>query len=269
MNEHDQQRIQAYLQSITYKHQIENNAKIIKLPFITGIQFPTKSQQPWPRRFFYSLEFYAYNISPSEAKARIEDYLRFNPQEYVLHVFSHNLAAHLTAYRNLGFLHAWSNAIMEYKLSSGKTHRPFPEGVMVKQIKSIEDVSAVNAIEPDFPSSALSLHSENIHNYLAAYQDEICAKSQIITENPKYAYIADMFTHANFRRKRISASLLHTMHKTARQKNAEYTLLKPSKMTRDIELYQRYGYQEVQPIAFLVPATSPLDLPSSLTLLPK
>jgi predicted acetyltransferase len=69
-----------------------------------------------------------------------------------------------------------------------------------------------------------------------------------------------MFTHANYRRKRISASLLHTMHKKAREKQAEYTLLIPSKMTRDIELYQKYGYQEAQPIAFLVPAKSPVEL---------
>lgn len=258
MNEQDQNRVQAYLQSITYKYQIENNAKIIKLPHITGIQFPRKSQQPWPRSFSYSLEFYAYDISPAEVKTRIEDYIRFNPQEYVINVFSKNLSPMLTAYRNLGYLHAWTNSIMEYKLSTGKKHRPFPEGTKICRIKTIEDVSAVNVLEPDYPASALSLHSENIHNYMASYQNEVCAKSQLITENKKYAYIADMFTHANYRRKRISASLLHTMHKRAMEKQAEYTLLIPSKMTRDIELYQRYGYQEVQPIAFLVPANSPL-----------
>ncbi len=260
MNEQNQHRIQAFLQSITYKYQIENNAKIIKLSNITGIQFPGKSQQPWPRSFSYSLEFFAYDISPAEVKARITDYLKYNPQEYVLNVFSSNLSPVLTAYRNLGYLHAWTNSIMEYKLSTGKKHRPFPNGLDINQIETIKDVSAVNAIDPDYPTSALSLHSENIHNYMAAYQLEICAKSQIITENQKYAYIADMFTHANYRRKRISASLLHTMHKKAREKQAEYTLLIPSKMTRDIELYQRYGYQEVQPIAFMVPAKSPLEL---------
>ncbi|MAT41638.1 MAG: hypothetical protein CL609_04800 [Anaerolineaceae bacterium] len=260
MNEQDQHRIQAFLQSITYKYQIENNAKIIKLPHITGIQFPGKSQQPWPRRFYYSLEFYVYDISPAEVKAQISDYLRLNPQEYVINVFSSNMSPVLTAYRNLGFLHAWTNTLMEYKLSTGKKHRPFPEGLEINQIKTIEDVSAVNALDPDYPTSALSLRSENIHNYMAAYQNEVCAKSQIITEHPKYGYIADMFTHANYRRKRISASLLHTMHKKAREKQSEYTLLVPSKMTRDIELYQRYGYQEAQPIAFLVPAKSPVEL---------
>jgi GNAT superfamily N-acetyltransferase len=259
VNEHDQHRIQAYLQAISYKYQIENNAKIIKFPHITGIQFPSKSQQPWPRNFQYHLEFYAYNVSPVEVKAHIEDYLRFNPQEYILKVFSSNLAPLLTAYRNLGYLHAWTNTLMEYKLSTGKEHRPFPEGVKIDQIQSIEDIASVNVLDPDYPTSALSLHSENIYNYMASYHDEVCAKSQIITENPKYAYIADMFTHANFRRKRISASLIHTMHKKAREKQAVYSLLIPSKMTRDIELYQRYGYQEVQPIVLLVPAQSPVE----------
>jgi len=255
----EQQRIQAYLQSITYKHQIESNAKIIKLQNITGIHFPYKNQQPWPRNFFYNLEFYAYDLPPLQVKEQIQDYLKIQPEEYILNIFSSNLTAVLAAYRNLGFLHAWTNIIMEYKLSTGQKHRPFPEGLEINRINSIEEISAVNAIGPDFPTSTLSLHGEHIHNYMASFENEICAKSQIVTNHPKFAYIADMFTHPNFRRKRISASLLHTMHKKAREENIAYTLLTPSKMTRDIELYQRYGYQEVQSMARIIPLKSPID----------
>lgn len=255
----EQQRFQAYLQSVTYKHQVESNAKIIKLKNITGIQFPYKNQQPWPRKFSYSLEFYVFDVPPAQVKEQIHNYLKIHPEEYILKIFSSNLPAVIAAYRNLGYQHAWTNVIMEYKLSTGKKHRPFPEGLEISRINSIEEISAVNAIGPDFPTSTLTLHGEHIHNYMAAFEQEICAKSQIITINPRFAYIADMFTHPNFRRKRISASLIHTMHKKAREQEKVYSLLVPSKMTRDIELYQRYGYQEVQSMARLVPIRSPVE----------
>lgn len=259
MSAHEEQRINAYLEAISYKVQLETNAKIIKLPHITGIQYPYKSKQVWPRNFEYSLEFYVYDVSPLEAKEQIENYLKVQPQEYILNVFSSNLPVLLTAYRNLGYQHAWSNVLMEYKLSTGKKHRPFPESVEVLEMKDIEDVSAVNALEPDFPTSALALRGEHIHNFMAKFDGKLCAKSQSISVNKKFNYIADMYTHPNYRRKRVSASLLHTMHKTARTVNAEYSLLLPSRMTRDIELYQRYGYHEVQPIGVVVPMYCPLN----------
>jgi ribosomal protein S18 acetylase RimI-like enzyme len=244
--------VKAYLDAITYKYQVENNAEIIQLDQVLGIRYPQWLPQPWPRSFNYQLEFFTGDYPPPQVKNQILTFLKNNHEEYIVNIFSEKLHQLIPAYRDQGYLHAWSNILMFRKLPAHeKISRP--SGVEIKLVKTIRDVSLVNTIEPDYPSSTNGLDDPSIHNLAAFYQGEVCAKAQVITLNGKFAYIADIFTHPDFRRRGISTTLLQEMHQIALKAGKSMSILVPSKMTREFDLFHKFSYQVLIEMALLVP----------------
>jgi len=182
--------------------------------------------------------------------------LKKNPGEHVVNIFSEKLHQLIPSYRDLGYLHAWSNILMTRKLSL-KEPINNPIGGEVKIIKNIQDVALVNSIEPDYPSSTNGLDDLAIHNLMAFYKGEVCAKAQVITLEGKYAYIADIFTHPDFRRRGISTILFQEMHQIALKAGKSMSILVPSKMTREFDLFQKFSYQSLIEMALLVPEYPP------------
>jgi len=242
----------AYVKAITYKYQIENKAEIINLEHVIGIEYPQVLTQPWPRAFNYHVEFFTGENPPSQVKQSIQNHFKKGSEEHVLNIFSDKLNQLIPAYKGQGYLHAWSNVLMVRKLSP-KDKKNYPSEIVVKKIQTFQDVSLVNSIEPDYPSSTNGLDDPIIHNLMAFYKGKICAKSQLITSRGKYAYIADIFTHPEFRRKGISTALMQEMHQIANAAGNSMAILVPSKMTREFDLFQKFSYTPLIEIALLVP----------------
>ena len=252
------QRVEAYLDAIQYKYKTESKAKIVSLGHVIGIYQPQSIVQPWPRSFQYHLEFFSSDQSPAKVQTEIGDYLKENPQEYVLTIFSDQLNTVIPAYKANGYLHAWNNVLMEHKLQSGLSDVQLPIDVEIRDIRTTQDVSAINALDPDYPSSTNGLEDESIINLMVLYRGEVSAKAQALILKPPFAYIADMYTQPRYRRKGLSAALLQKIHYIAQRKGCKQMILMPSKMTREIELYQKYTYQEVNQMALLIPTYSAL-----------
>jgi GNAT superfamily N-acetyltransferase len=248
--------VKAYIEAITYKYKIETNANILNLDQVIGIHYPQLLSQPWPRSFTYRLEFYTGDNPPSRVKHQILNFLQTEPEEHIINVFSEKLNQLIPSYRDYGYQHAWTNIMMNRKLSpSEKINRA--AGVEIKPIKNIQDVALVNTIEPDYPCSTNGLDDPGIYNLMAFYKGEVCAKAQMITTEGKFAYIADIFTHPNFRRRGISTSLLQEMHQIAIASGKSSSVLIPSKMTREFDLFQKLDYHSLIEIALLVPDQKP------------
>ncbi|MBE0688426.1 MAG: GNAT family N-acetyltransferase [Anaerolineaceae bacterium] len=244
--------VKAYFDAITHKFQVENHAEIIELEQVLGIQYPQMMTQPWPRAFNYRLEFFSGENPPSQVKNQILAYLQNKPEEHVVNIFSEKLNQLIPAYRDQGYLHAWSNILMFRKLPL-REKNTLPSGVEIKLITTIQDVSLANSIEPDYPCSTKGLDDPTIHNLMAFFQGEVCAKAQVITLPGKFAYIADIFTHPDFRRKGISTTLLQEMNQIALGAGNSMSILVPSKMTREFDLFQKFSYQILIEMALLVP----------------
>jgi hypothetical protein len=242
----------AYLEAISYKFQIENKANIIKMDEVLGIQYPQLLVQPWPRQFNYRLEFFTGANPPSHVKNEIDKLLHEKPEEYVINIISDKLEQLIPAYRGYGYAHAWSNIIMEKKLSTKEKHT-LPAGVEIKTIHTIQDVSLVNSMDPDYPCSTISLMDPIIHHLMAFYNGKVCAKAEMVLLDGKFAYIADIFTHPDFRRRGISTALMQEMHKIAMTAGKSISILVPSKMTREIDLFNRLDYKPMIEFALLVP----------------
>lgn len=250
-----QPAVAAYLQAISYKYQTENKAKVIKMNEVLAIQYPQQLVQPWPRQFNYRLEFFTGANPPSHVKTEIHKFLQDKPEEYVINIISDKLAQIIPSYRGYGYLHAWTNIIMSRKLSI-KEKQTIPTGVEIKPIQSIQDVSLVNAIEPDYPCSTIGLDDLAIQHFMAIYKGRICAKAEMVLLGGKFVYIADIFTHPDFRRRGISTALMQEMHKIALEAGKSIAILVPSKMTREYDLFGRLDYQPLIEFALLVPEQS-------------
>lgn len=260
MNPTDQALVQAYVKSVLYKYSIEAKAKTVDLGSVTGIQYTRPFQQPWPRSFQYQLEFFAADESPAAVCAKIDAYCRTDPCEYVLNVLSGNPGLLIPGYKDIGYLHAWNNAIMRRKLSlKHKNVEPSPE-VAVHPICSTKDIAAVNLLQPELRVSRFGLKDPGMINLYATFQGQTGAKAQGIIADPSFLYVADIFTHPDFRRRGLSAALLQTLHQIGIEKGCKYAILLPSKKTGEFELFQRFSYSEAVTIAQLVPEKSPLGL---------
>ena len=244
--------VAAYLEAISYKFQTENKATVAKMDEVLAIQYPQLLVQPWPRQFNYRLEFFTGANPPSHVKSEINKFLQDKPEEYVLNIVSDKLAQLIPAYRGYGYLHAWTNIIMSKKLSI-KEKQTIPSVVEIKPILNMQDVSLVNSIEPDYPCSTIGLEDQVIQHFMAFYKGKICAKAEMVLLNGSFVYIADIFTHPDFRRKGISTALMQEMHKIALKAGKSTAILVPSKMTREYDLFGRLGYQPLIEFALLVP----------------
>lgn len=244
--------VKAFIEAITYKYQVENNAEIINLEQVLGVRYPQWITHPWPRSFNYQLEFFTGDTPPAQVKKHVLSYLKNNPEEHIVNIFSDKLHQLILSYRDLGYLHAWSNILMSRKISPKESAKK-TVGVEIKIIKNVQDVALVNSIEPDYPSSTNGLDDPAIHNLMAFYQGDVCAKAQVITLEGKYAYIADIFTHPDFRRRGISSYMMQEMHQIALNEKKNLAILVPSKMTREIDLFQKFSYEGLIEMALLVP----------------
>lgn len=251
--------VEAYFEAISYKNKVENKAEIIDLDQVRGIKYPQWMTQPWPRTFNYQLEFLTGDYPPSLVKNLILNFLKTNPEEFIVSIFSEKLNQLIPAYRDQGFLHAWSTILMFRKIH-GHEKKSFPSGIEIKLIKTSRDVALANTIDPDNPCSTNGLDDPAIHNLMAFYKGQVCAKAQLINLPGKFAYIADIFTHPNFRRRGISTTLLQEMHQIGLNAGKSMSVLVPSKMTKEFELFQKFSYQALIEMALLVPKNPPISV---------
>lgn len=245
--------VTAYLEANFYKYSLEYKARPFQLESVCGIEYQQKMQHPWPRRFDYQLEFFAGEVSPNLVNDKIRRFIGDSPREFVLNVFTSNLNFLIPGYRDIGFQHAWNNTLMTTKLKAKKAISTLSAEIEIEQMQSVQDIATVNAMEPEFPASTRSLNDPNVINFYATYDGQVVAKAQAIIVEPSFLYISDMFTSPAFRRKGLSAALLETLHRIGLERGCQNAILVPSRMTREIELYQKFAYTELVPIALLVP----------------
>jgi GNAT superfamily N-acetyltransferase len=259
VNPIDQKIVHAFLNSLFCKFENESTASIMDLGEVKGIQYIQALAQPWPRKFQYRLEFFATETSPSQVFERIQSCCADDPQEYVLNVISKNVNVLIPGYKDIGFMHAWNNAIMLHKLSGHEKNMETSENCEVFSVQNAQEVADINALGPEHPMNISGLSDACIFNLYATYKGDIGAKAQAIIVDPQFIYIADMFTHPDFRRKGLSAAMLFRLHQIGLENGCKFAILLPSKMTRNIELFQKFAYSESVSIALLVPGDSPVQ----------
>jgi GNAT superfamily N-acetyltransferase len=244
---------------MAHKLSVEQGAAVRRVGDITQIIHSGELHHPWPREFSYQIEFLASGDLVGVMSA-IKEALGGERPEHVLSLFAADKRATFRAATEGGYRHAWSNVLMGYRLQEERDSSLPSEHAEMKEIRTPEDLEAVNALAPDFPTWPASLDDPFLHNYVAIENGRVAAKAQVVTLPGDVAYVADMFTIPDARRHGLGRTLLEQLHHVAWKNGATTVVLIPSQMTREIHFFERFGYQELIPILVLA-----LAAPSTTT----
>jgi GNAT superfamily N-acetyltransferase len=248
-------QIAAFVGSVAHKFAVECGASLHIAKACAAITYPEDLVHPWPREFSYRIEFFVHNVAPEQAILCISSFLGCDRPEHVLNVFAEEEDNNvLEAYEQLGYRHAWTNALMNRGLSANELGRE-PEA-SVRRVAP-EDIAAIVALAPDHPSSARAIKDPSLHGFVAEVEGKIVAKAQLVTNDSSIAYVSDMYTAPHHRQCGLASALLRRMHGQAVTSGALETILVPSLMTRQIGFYEQHGYRELIPMHLLIPDSPP------------
>lgn len=244
------------IKAMAHKLSVEQGADIRRVGEVTQITHPHELHHSWPREFSYRIEFMAAGDF-AHVRQAVTAALGGERAEHVLSLFTDDRPATFQAATRGGYQHAWSNVLMGFQLQEERDSAFLAEHADVKEIRTIEDVEALNALAPDSSTRPASLADPFLHNFVAIENGRISAKAQVVTLPGGVAYVTEMFTIPAARRHGLGRNLLEHVHHTAWNNGARMVVLIPSLMTREILFFDRFGYIELIPMLVLAPAAPP------------
>ena len=246
-------RVHAFLQSIGHKFAVEWGALRHVEESITALSYSQDLVHPWPREFAYRVEFFTQHADAAAVVPAMRRVLGSEDQEHVLNVFADGRVELKAAYGQFGYQLAWTNHLMSKSLSPTTTAPP--SGANIRSVSTAQDVDAINALDPETPSSARAIDDPGLHDFVGELDGVIVAKTQMVTIHPDIAYVSDMFTRPESRRKGLGSALLAHLHARATKMGKAQMILVPSLMAQDIRFYEKYGYREAVPMHVFIPGS--------------
>jgi GNAT superfamily N-acetyltransferase len=242
---------EAFVQAVVHKFFLETGAHGHQEESFTAISYPHDLIHPWPREFAYRVEFFTRRVDAAAVVPAMHKVLGSEAREHVLSVFASGRAEIKAAYGQFGYDLAWTNHLMSKKLPTATT-APL-SGADIRSVSSAEDVDAINALEPETPSSARAIDDPGLDDFVGEVDGVIVAKTQMVTIHPEIAYVSDMFTRPESRRKGLGSALLAHLEVRATEMGKEQMILIPSLMAQEIRFYEKHGYQPAVPMHVFVP----------------
>lgn len=248
--------VEAFLDAVAYKVSVESGARVSRFTGMLAIQYATELQHPWPREFAYRTEFFVYAIGAESVVDEIRRYFAGQDEEHVLCVFAPDPDPVIKAYAELRCEHAWTNVLMAAELGPGSQHR-IENAAQVRPVRTPQDNDLLNAVTPEQPATRRSVEDQHLHGFVVEEGSRIVAKAQVVTKPGGIAYMADLFTEPDSRRRGLAGTLIEGLHDRVRAEGASKCILVPSLIAREIGLYEKYGYQELIPEILLIPRSVP------------
>ena len=206
-------------------------------------------EHPWPRAFEYRTEVFSIG-GPASSPQEVRSTLRMGRGDFVLTVFGNAGELTRSAWEDAGFVFAWSNELMTVGIEP--LERVLPERVELSVIQA-EDLEDANALNGDRSFSSPSLDDDRIHNRIARVEGEAVGTAQMVTVDPDFAYVSDMYVVPEQRGTGIGRTLLDDLHITAARLGRSTSMLVPSRMARQIGFYERAGYAAVAGLHLFIP----------------
>ena len=218
---------------------------------ITALSYRRDLVHPWPREFAYRVEFFTQHADAAAVVPAIRRVLSSEDQEHVLNVFADGRAEIQAAYGQFGYQLAWTNFLMSRKLSPSTTAAS--PMARIRPVFTAQDVEAINALQPETPSSTRTIEDPGLHDFVGEVEGLIVAKTQMVTVHPETAYVSDMFTRPESRRQGLGSALLAHLQVKAAEMGKKQMILIPSLMAQEIRFYEKYGYQPAVPMHVFIP----------------
>ncbi len=240
--------INAFIQSLAHRERVEAGAVANSVGATTEIRYASALEWPWPRQFTYTREFFS-QASSTECLQAIHG-LIVTTEEHVINFFSAELDAEVAHFETAGYVEAWRSELLGRDLSH-RWHRPVATGVEIHEVASSADMVRYASL-PGISNPGLARDS-SIHNFFAVNGGEVIAKGQLVYHSDSVAYVSDMFTKPEHRRKGLCVSILAAIENKALSLGATHTCLAPGQEVASFGLYEKYGYTTAGVRAVLVP----------------
>ena len=240
--------VNAFIQSLAHKERVEVEVTANSLGTTTEIQYASAPEWPWPRQFAYTQEFFSQGSAIeclTAIRGRIGD-----AQEHVVNFFSDQLDFEIPHFETTGYVEAWRSRILGRNLSH-RWHKPGAVAAEVHEVASSADMVRYASL-PGISNSGVA-RDASIHNFFAARGGEVLAKGQLVYCCDSVAYVSDMFTKPEHRKKGFCASILAAIENKARSLGATHTCLAPGQEVELFGLYEKYGYSVAGSRSVLIP----------------
>lgn len=240
--------VHAFIQSLAHRERVEVEATANSAGKTTEIQYLSAMEWPWPRQFVYTLELFSQG-SARECLTAIRGRMG-NAEEHVVNFFSEQLDSEIAHFEAAGYVEAWRSRLLGRDLHR-RWNRPSVTGTEIHEVASSADMLRYASLAGiSNPGLARDVA---IHNFFAASGSEVLAKGQLVYHCDSVAYISDMFTKLEHRKKGLSASILAAIENKARSLGAAHTCLAPGQEVESFGLYEKYGYTVAGIRSVLIP----------------
>lgn len=243
--------VHAFAKSVIHVFGVETGARVHREGDVYAIGHRNDITHAYPREFNFRQEFVAVEGEPDVVVAAVRKCLNNEGDDHVLYAFSTVVAEKISAYRALGYEHAWNNALMGVLLDDA-----VPKGVRGLHVREVQTTADVIAYQELTGSAAVvhSLSDSHIHSFLCTDDHGApVGRSQLITKVDLFGYVSGMFTLPAQRRRGVGTVLMHAMHRRARDVGARFCLLIPSRFATEVNFYPRFQYETVAPHAVFIP----------------
>ena len=104
----------------------------------------------------------------------------------------------------------------------------------------------------EYRSHDAVLGDRQLHDFVVLRDQTVVATAQLVTTTHGVAYVSRMFTAPEHRQTGCCRALLDTMHAEARAFGMTHSVLVPSFMAWELNIYEKLGYRKCNTIALMI-----------------
>lgn len=246
--------VRAFVGALTHKEATELGATLERFgDETTLLTYPQPQEWSWPRQFAYRRECFC--VAPTCIDQCLNTLAELSG-EHVVNLFSPGVEEALSHTLPGHHVLAWYSSLLARDLDAVPALFQ-GRGKDVQEVRSPSDQSRFDSLRGI--SHPNPRPDPSIHNFYACDDEgSVAAKGQLIYLGEDRAYISDMFTVPERRRRGYCTAIIEALERKARELGARRTVLAPGLEASRIGLYELYGYAPSATRAVLVRASADL-----------
>jgi GNAT superfamily N-acetyltransferase len=254
--------VHAFFDTLAHRCALVDGSSSRRGPGLWLLDEKTTHQNPFPRTFPFRKSFFALKDDPEALCASVGTWLDTPEEGHVLNLFCSDPEREAVRYAAWGYELSWTFDLFARSVDGPAVAEHLPSELETVPVDSAL-VEAINAGDPEYPSSALTLPDERIHEIALLHEGMPVAKGEIIWHAPDFVHVMGMVTRPAFRRRGLGRHIMDALLSEARAGGARWAVLNASLEATRFDFYPRLGFEPVARCARLVPGPGPSAGPSA------
>jgi len=244
--------VEAFCETVARRCQLVDGSRFRRSSGLWLLDEAIEISNPWPRAFCFHKSFYAL-AGGADLPGRIAAWLDAPGEEHVVNLFCDAPEARAEAWAAHGYALSWPFDLFARRVSPAGDAPPLPEGFQVRWVDGEALVAAVNAQQPDVPSSPATLAADDARELVVLAGDTPVAKGEILRRGD-FVHVLGMWTAPGERRRGVGRRVMHELLAEAGRLGATWAVLNASLEAVRFDFYPRLGFRPAIRCARLIPA---------------